>query len=86
MIKGSAGKTGSLRKAQSVVEFTFATIVFLALVSGMVLVFRWVMVDLAERRYDHDHSLIQGGDAESQLSTGFHKTRRIDGFLLNRAP
>ena len=42
-------------KAQSTIEFTFAVIVIMFIVYGMVHVFRWAGYDLAQRRYTQDH-------------------------------
>ena len=44
-------------KAQSTVEFTFALIVIMFLIYGMVQVFRWAGMDLAQRQYSQDTSL-----------------------------
>jgi len=41
--------------AQSTIEFTFAVIVIMFIVYGMVHVFRWAGFDLAQRRYTQDH-------------------------------
>jgi hypothetical protein len=44
-------------KAQSTIEFTFALIVMLFLIYGMVMVFRWAGMDLANRRWSQDHQI-----------------------------
>lgn len=44
-------------KAQSTIEFTFAVIAIMFLIYGMVMVFRWAGMDLAQRRYEQDTSL-----------------------------
>jgi len=47
----------SRRQAQSTVEFTFAMIVIMFIIYGMVQVFRWTGMDLAQRRFSEDESL-----------------------------
>jgi hypothetical protein len=58
--------------AQSTIEFTFAMIVIMFLVYGMVQVFRWAGMDLANRRYSQDVSLTTppGKDPATQLNAG----------------
>lgn len=57
-------------KAQSTIEFTFAVVVVMFLIYGMVQVFRWAGVDLAQRRYLQDSSITANpsGDPSSQLT------------------
>ena len=86
-------------KAQTIIEFCFAGIVLMVLVFGMVQTVRWVMMDLAERRYDHDSSLIRNkgphfdpsrgqlliySDAKDQLSPYFHDIRHMDTVAFKR--
>ena len=60
-------------KAQSTIEFTFVVIVIMFLIYGMVQVFRWAGMDLANRRYLQDNSMttanLVGGDPASQLNS-----------------
>jgi len=60
-----------MRKAQSTIEFTFAMVVIMFLVYGMVRVFRWTGMDLAERRWAQDNSMttLVGTDPASQLNS-----------------
>ncbi len=62
-----------MKKAQSTIEFTFAVIVVMFLIYGMVQVFRWAGMDLAQRRYLQDSSItttsLVGGDPKSQLTS-----------------
>ena len=60
-------------KAQSTVEFTFAMIVVMFLIYGMVQVFRWVGMDLAQRQYLQDNTLVTlaNADPASELSPVF---------------
>jgi hypothetical protein len=59
-------------KAQSTIEFTFAMIAIMFLIYGMVMVFRWAGMDLANRRVAQDSSLtlitLPGGDPAAQLN------------------
>jgi len=57
-------------KAQSTVEFTYAMIVIMFLVYGMVQIFRWAGMDLAQRRFMQDATLVtfQGTDPSSELA------------------
>jgi hypothetical protein len=60
-------------KAQSTIEFTFAVVAIIFLIYGMVMVFRWAGMDLAQRRYEQDTSLTAlssvTGDPASELSS-----------------
>jgi len=60
-----------MRKAQSTIEFTFAMVVIMFLVYGMVRVFRWTGMDLAQRRWAQDNSMttLVGTDPASQLNS-----------------
>ena len=61
-------------KAQSTIEFTFAMIVIMFLIFGMVMVFRWAGMDLANRRVSQDSALtmdlsqVPNGDPSAQLN------------------
>ena len=44
-------------KGQSTIEFTFAMIVIVFLIFGMIMVFRWAGMDLANRRVVQDQTL-----------------------------
>jgi hypothetical protein len=70
------------RTGQSTIEFAFGIIIFGLILYGMVQCFRWVMMDLAERRVDHDKVLTDSSlTTEAQLNPSFHRTRKIDGVL-----
>jgi len=62
-------------KAQSTIEFTFAMIATMFVIYGMVMLFRWAGMDLAQRRYVQDSSItldlhtIADGDPEAQLNS-----------------
>jgi len=61
-------------KAQSTLEFTFAVIAVMFLIYGMVQVFRWAGMDLANRRLAQDNSIavdlstVPNGDPSAQLN------------------
>ena len=61
-------------KAQSTIEFTFAVIVIMFLIYGMIQVFRWAGMDLANRRFVQDSSITttnfsDNGDPSVQLNS-----------------
>ena len=59
-------------KAQSTIEFTFAVVATMFLIYGMVMVFRWAGMDLANRRFAQDNSiqnLDSTGDPASELNS-----------------
>jgi len=62
-------------KAQSTIEFAFAMVAIIFLIYGMVQVFRWAGMDLANRRVAQDNSIIldltnvPNGDPASQLNS-----------------
>ena len=58
-------------QAQSTIEFTFAVVAIMFLIYGMVIVFRWAGMDLAQRRFNQDVSLMtmSGGNPASQLTS-----------------
>jgi len=62
-------------KAQSTIEFTFAMIAVMFLIYGMVMVFRWAGMDLAQRRFAQDNTLttMTGTDPGSELNPDFDR-------------
>ena len=69
------------KKAQSIIEFTAGMVILCLIIYGMVEIFRWGMMDMAERRFDHDHSLLsQAGNTQQQLDPNFHQTRPMDAL------
>jgi hypothetical protein len=57
-------------KAQSTLEFTFGMIVIVFLVYGMVQIFRWAGMDLVQRRWLQDTTIVvvdSSGDPGSEL-------------------
>lgn len=76
-----------IKRGQATIEFTFAMTITLIMVFALLMVFRWVGLDLADRRFTHDRTL--SNDAlrpEQQLNPDFYKPRKIDaayrGFNL----
>ena len=74
---------------QSTIEFTFAMMVTLILVFALFMVFRWVGLDLANRRFTHDQTLMNDAlRPEQQLNPDFYKPRKLDtafrGFDLKK--
>ena len=66
-------------KAQSTVEFTFAMVVIMFLIYGMVQIFRWAGIDLAQRRYMQDTTLVTmtSLDPGSELNPVFDQFQPI---------
>ncbi|MDE1921237.1 MAG: hypothetical protein KGJ09_05455 [Candidatus Omnitrophica bacterium] len=56
-------------KAQSTIEFTFAVVVIMFIVYGLVMVFRWAGLDLANRRVAQDISLTKSLDPSNELNS-----------------
>ncbi|MDE2221704.1 MAG: hypothetical protein KGK03_01395 [Candidatus Omnitrophica bacterium] len=57
------------QKAQSTIEFTFAVVVTMFLIYGLVMVFRWAGLDLANRRVMQDITLTNSADPYKELSS-----------------
>jgi len=70
-------------KAQSTIEFTFAMVAIMFLIYGMVHVFRWVGMDLAQRRYSQDKAItmdlsnVANGDPSAQLNSDLGSVRPL---------
>ncbi|MBI3314573.1 MAG: hypothetical protein HYZ86_01345 [Candidatus Omnitrophica bacterium] len=66
-------------KAQSTLEFVFAMIAVMFLLYGMVQVFRWVGMDMAQRRYAYDASfnraMATGSLEQLKLDAYYHPSR-----------
>lgn len=74
---------------QATIEFTFAMMVTLIMVFALFMVFRWVGLDLANRRFAHDQTLTNDAlRPEQQLNPDFYKPRKLDtafrGFDLKK--
>jgi len=69
-IRAIAGEMMKNTKAQSTVEFTFAMIAIIFLIYGMVQVFRWAGMDLANRRVAQDIAMTTPVPSSSPYSDG----------------
>jgi hypothetical protein len=60
-----------MKKAQSTLEFTFGVVVTMFIIYGLVQVFRWAGMDLAQRRWAQDSSMVTltGQDPASELDS-----------------
>jgi flagellar biogenesis protein FliO len=64
---------------QSTIEFSFAMMVTLIIVVALILVFRWVGMDYANRRFTHEQLLTNDSlRPEQQLNPDFYRARKID--------
>ncbi len=73
---------GKSIKAQSTVEFTFAVVVIMFLIYGMVQVFRWAGIDLAQRQYQMENGALTysaTGDPAYQLTDDIQGVQPIAG-------
>jgi hypothetical protein len=71
-------------RGQATVEFTFAMIVTVILIYAMLMVFRWAGLDLAERRFAHEHLLTNESlRPEQQLNPEFFRPRKLDAAARN---
>ena len=68
-------------RAQSTIEFTFVMIVILLLAYGLIRVFRWVGMDLAERRWTHEQVLTGGATTQEQLAPDFYRPKRLNSVF-----
>jgi hypothetical protein len=55
-------------KAQSTIEFTFSVIVTMFLIYGMIMVFRWAGMDLANRRVAQDKAITRNINSDQDAS------------------
>ena len=60
-----------MKKAQSTIEFTFGVIVTMFIIYSLVQVFRWAGMDLAQRRWAQDTSIVtlSGSDPATELDS-----------------
>jgi len=75
---------------QATLEFTFCMVITFFMIYGLIMVFRWVGVDLAERRRAHKNVLFQSIDEDwsdvkggplKQIKPHFYKTSSMDAVL-----
>jgi hypothetical protein len=73
------------RRGQTILEFSAAMVVLCLIMYGMIQVFRWGVMDLAERRFDHDKTLVATTSlTQDQLHPRFHQTRPVDGTVYRK--
>lgn len=66
-------------QGQATIEFTFAIMLTLIMTLALFMVFRWVGLDLANRRYSHEKLLTNDSlRPEQQLNPDFYRPRKID--------
>lgn len=66
-------------RGQATIEFTFAMTLTLILMFALAMVFRWVGLDLADRRFAHEKLLTNTAlRPEQQLNPDFYRPRKID--------
>ena len=68
-------------KAQSTIEMTFVMIAICLLAFGMVRIFRFIGMDLAERRWSHENTITTGNDVQVQLNPDFYRTKRMNSAV-----
>jgi hypothetical protein len=77
-----SGSGSTARRGQATVEFAFSMIVFGMITFGLVQAFRWVMLDMAERRVSHERILTNNTiGTEAQLNPNFHRVRKMDAVM-----
>ncbi len=69
---------------QSTIEFTFVMIVIFFLTYGLIRVFRWAGLDLAERRFAYEHSLTSSDDPNEQLRPDFYRAKPLTAVYKGR--
>ena len=69
-------------QAQSTLEFVFVMVAIMFLIYGTVQVFRWVGMDMAQRRWAYDNSLTSAADSGDmrQLTRDPYRPSRINAF------
>ncbi len=78
-------KNYKTREGQATVEFTFAVVIVMLIVYGLIMVFRWVGLTYAERRYSQQESLIID-NAEEQLkdTKGSYRAKHLDAVFKGK--
>ena len=65
-------------RGQSTIEFVFAMIACVFLMFGMIQVFRWAGLDMAQRRWAHDAVIADPNKTtEQQLTPEFYRSSRM---------
>ena len=67
-----------MKKGQAILEFTFAMIILMLLIYGLIMVFRWVGLDLAERRIQHEMVLTDNSlSPQEQVNPNFYRPKKM---------
>ncbi len=69
------------KRGQSTIEFTFVIIAFFLLAYGLIQIFRWAGMDLAERRWTFEKSLTESPDPNEQLKTDFYRPKPLSAVF-----
>ena len=69
-------------KGQVLMEFAFSMIIILFIIFGLIMVFRWTGLDLAERRRAHD-TVLMGTIIEDYGNVIDGPLKQIDPFFYN---
>ena len=76
------------KTAQTLLEFMVSMMILCLIIYGMFAVLRWGMMDMAERRFDHDRSFRNGALGSSsvaaQLNPDFHQVRPMDATIFKQ--
>ena len=70
-------------RAQSTIEFTFAMIIVLFLIFGLIRIFRWAGMDLAERRWTYDQEMKKPEFWKADTDGEVYRAKRINAFFRN---
>ena len=83
-------------RGQSTIEFTFTLVAIAFLSYGLVQIFRWTGMDLAERRFAHDQVLLNADyrqqhgmedpnldEMERQLTPDFYRPKQMQAVNPN---
>lgn len=65
-------------QGQSTIEMTFVMVAICLLALGMVHIFRYVGMDLGERRWAQEESLTNSADVQEQLNPNFYRAKRMN--------
>lgn len=72
---------GASTQAQAILEFTFAMMVAVLLLMGMIQVIAWTGKDLAQRRLSHEQTLVNDVDVLEQTREQFHYAEPISSAV-----
>ena len=68
-----------MKRAQSTIEFTFAMVIVLLMIFGIIRIFRWLALDLSDRRIAHDRMLQNTSlSPKQQITPNFYRPRKME--------